>query len=125
MSIIKNLKYESDLQIQIINYLNLRKILYCASSQGFKLSIKSALKAVKMGYVKGFPDIIIYEPKGKFHGMAIEMKRNGGDISREQIWWRDQLIIREYHYFLCNPKLENYQIVNETINEINRYMELK
>ena len=36
------------------------------------------------GYKRGFPDVFVYEPRGAFHGLAIELKKDkGGRVSHE------------------------------------------
>jgi hypothetical protein len=44
------------------------------------------------GYKKGFPDVFVYEPRGAFHGLAIELKKEkGGRVSQSQKEWKQAL----------------------------------
>ena len=44
------------------------------------------------GYKKGFPDVFVYEPRGAFHGLAIELKKEkGGRVSQSQKDWKQAL----------------------------------
>jgi hypothetical protein len=67
--------------------------------------------------VKGFPDIFIYEPRGTFHGLAIEMKRvKGGKIEPEQIEWKEQLRNRGYASYICKGSEDAIKVIDEYFN---------
>lgn len=84
---------ESQIQTAIINYIKLQypKVLYCASAGGLRTSIKQARMMKATGYVRGTPDIAVYEPIGKFHSLFLEVKTLKGRPTKEQLWWRDEL----------------------------------
>jgi len=49
------------------------------------------------GYKRGFPDVFVYEPRGPFHGLSIEMKKEkGGRVSPAQKKWKEDLSVRNY-----------------------------
>ena len=49
------------------------------------------------GYKRGFPDVFVYEPRGPFHGLAIELKKEkGGRVSQAQKDWLNALEMRGY-----------------------------
>lgn len=51
----------------------------------------------KCGTRKGWPDIMIFEPRGKYHGLAIELKAHSkSKVSEEQKHWIDFLNERDY-----------------------------
>ena len=60
---------ESQIQTAIINYIKLQypSVLYCASAGGLRTSIKQARMMKATGYVRGTPDIAVYQIRGKFH----------------------------------------------------------
>ena len=91
-------RIEEQIQIAVIKYLNLAypDILYCASAGGMRTSFKQAVKMKKTGYVRGFPDLFIYEPIGDFHGLALEIKTKTGRPTKEQLNWRHRLNLRNY-----------------------------
>ena len=64
---------EANQQEIVIKYLRLAypHALYCASAGGMRTSYLQAIKMKRTGYVKGFPDLFIYEPNQDFHGLAI------------------------------------------------------
>jgi hypothetical protein len=76
-------------------------LLYCASAGGMRTSMGTAVKMKAAGYRKGFPDLMIYEPRGKWHGLAIEFKTAKGRLSPEQIEWGESLTERGYFWYVC------------------------
>lgn len=89
---------ESKTQEAIVKYIKLAypKALYCASAGGLRTSIKQAIMMKKTGYVKGTPDLAIYEPVNRFHGLFLEVKTKTGRATKEQLKWRDELNKRNY-----------------------------
>jgi hypothetical protein len=105
---------ELNIQIAVINHLKLQypKALYCASAGGMRTSMGTAKKMKASGYVKGFPDIFIYEPIGDIHGMAIEMKTRKGKPTKEQKEWQIKLEERGYLSYICNGFDEAKEIID-------------
>jgi hypothetical protein len=110
---------ESNQQEIVVKYLKLAypDALYCASAGGMRTSYLQAVKMKRTGYVKGFPDLFIYEPRGAFYGLAIEMKKEkGGAASPEQKRWQEQLRNRGYCSYICKGKDEAIKIIDEYFN---------
>lgn len=102
-------------QTLVVNYLAAKGYLYCASAGGVRTSIKQAVKMKATGYVAGVPDLSIYEPRGEYHGLFIEMKRTkGGNTSPAQKQWIEQLNKRGYKAVVCKGAAS-------AINEIEKY----
>ena len=108
---------EYQIQKNLIKYINLKypKLLYCASVGGVRTSYKQAIKMKATGYVAGFPDLFIYEPIGKYHGLALEVKIKKGRPSTSQLKWRHNLNERGY-------VAEITYGFEETIDVLNKYM---
>lgn len=89
---------EARTQEAIVKYIKLAypDALYCASAGGLRTSIKQAVMMKKTGYVKGTPDLAIYEPINKFHGLFLEVKTKTGRATKEQLRWRHELNLRNY-----------------------------
>jgi hypothetical protein len=110
---------ESNQQEIVIKYLRLAypDALYCASAGGMRTSYLQAIKMKRTGYVKGFPDLFIYEPRGEFHGLAIEMKKEkGGTASPEQKRWQKQLRNRGYASYICKGSEDAIKVIDEYFN---------
>jgi len=106
---------EDDLQTAVVTYLKLEyKALFCASLGGaYQKHHSQRLKAKRTGYIAGFPDLFIYEPRGVYHGLALELKTlkgtpykgNGhykklydvGGKRYNQTEWLEGLRLRGYH----------------------------
>ena len=111
---------EANQQEIVIKYLRLAypDALYCASAGGMRTSYLQAIKMKRTGYVKGFPDLFIYEPRNEYNGLAIEMKKEkGGVASPEQKRWQDQLRNRGYASYICKGSEEAMKIIDEYFNE--------
>ena len=95
-------------------YLALKGYLYCASAGGVRTSIKQAIKMKATGYVSGVPDMAIYEPRGNYHGLFIELKRSkGGTTSPAQKEWIEQLNKRGYKAIVCKGAYEAIKAIED------------
>ena len=70
---------EENIQISIVDYLKLQypNVLFTATMGGqFQRHYSQRLKAKRTGYLKGVSDLLIFEPKGRYCGLFIELKRD-------------------------------------------------
>jgi hypothetical protein len=97
-------------QSAVVYYLNRAypQVLYTASAGGAKTSKVTAGRLKISGYMKGCPDLMIFEPSGVYHGLFIEMKAPAvkglyqkGKASPEQLEWIDKLKRRGYRAVIC------------------------
>ena len=75
----KRKAYEESLQIGVSKYLRLQypNIIFTAESSGIRLTIGQAVKAKKQRSNHTQLDLWILEPRGKYHGLIIELKPDG------------------------------------------------
>ena len=107
---------EYQLQKAVCKYLDLQNVLYCGSMGGqYQVHLSQRIKAKKSGYKKGFPDLFIYEPRGTYHGLAIELKVVYNKASKPQIHWFNELNKRGYVAEICNG-------IDEVLAIIDRYL---
>jgi|26BtaG_2_1085354.scaffolds.fasta_scaffold04862_3 hypothetical protein len=88
----------------VIEYLRITHpgILLTIAPNGIKLTLNQGTKFKQMGYTAGTPDILIFEPRGEYHGLFIEMKRDkGGTPSRHQLKWLSRANNRGYKAKIC------------------------
>jgi len=90
---------EAGVQKAVIDYIKYQYpgILYCASAGGVRTSMKQAIKMKATGYVKGVPDLQIFEAVNNYHGLLIEIKDIKGVVSKEQKEWIKKLNERGYY----------------------------
>jgi hypothetical protein len=73
---------EESEHIAICNYIRYQypKVIFNTDLSGVKLSKAAAGKAKMLRSSKGYPDIMIFEPRAEKHGLFIELKRTGEKI---------------------------------------------
>lgn len=84
---------EAQVQLRVVAWLRSLqpKPLFCATVGGVDCSSAQRLKMWQTGYEKGIPDMLIYEPRGPYKGMAIEFKSARGWMRPEQNVWLAEL----------------------------------
>ena len=110
---------EYQLQKAVCKYLDLQNVLYCGSMGGnYQAHMSVRIRAKKSGYKRGFPDLFIYEPRGEFHGLAIELKVGYNKASKPQLHWQKELNKRGYKAEICTG-------IDEALEIINQYLKIK
>ncbi len=109
--------YEYEEQIAVIEFCELNNILVNHTANEGKRTYYQGNLLKKMGLKKGFPDVSILEPRGKYHGFYIEMKRKGNKPTKEQLEWLKNLKSRGYATAICYS-------ADDAINLITKYMSL-
>ena len=112
---------EDRLQSEVIKYIRYAypKVKYCSSAGGVYTGIAQARKMVRNGYVKGFPDLFIYEARNGYHGLAIEIKTIKGRATKEQQQWIDDLNDRGYYAKICKGLPHVLATIDIYFNEKN------
>ncbi len=106
---------ETELQIQVIEYINYQYpgTLYHHSANEGKRTVVNGSKLKKMGMSKGFPDVAILEPRGDYHGLFLELKRDKTcKLTTEQRLWLTRLKLRKYQAFKCTGFDEAKQVID-------------
>lgn len=68
---------------------------------GGKRSQTEAKRLKGQGVKAGVPDLCLPVARGGFHGLYIEMKRQGGTVSKEQSEWLQKLTRQGYLAAVC------------------------
>lgn len=68
---------------------------------GGKRGKREAIRFQAMGVKPGIPDLFLPAPRGRWHGLYIEMKRKGGYLSAEQKRLHPLLAAQGYAVCVC------------------------
>lgn len=112
-------KPEYRIQTDFVKHVRLYypDLLMTISPAGMVLSPGMAKISTALGYLKGTPDVMIFEPRGQYHGLFIELKAPGGRISPEQIKVLGKLSSAGYATAVCWSTLA-------AIEELEKYLKL-
>lgn len=108
------LSSEREHQRKVIKHLRANyDVLFSATVGGMDMRPLERIKMVNDGYVKGIPDLLIFEPRGQYHGLMIEMKKPGGKPTPEQLEWQTGLNKKGYKSCICYGVEEGIQCIDE------------
>ena len=96
---------EQALQEWFSLWLRCRNLLFCSSPAGRVIGWQAGKRAKRAGYVAGFPDVAIFEPRGIWHGLFIELKFQNSNIPTVQKDWRAKLIAKGYQAMIMPGNL--------------------
>lgn len=115
----KNKSPEHDIQVQVIDLLEslTPQPLFSATVGGVRLAMHTAKKMKEAGYRKGIPDLLIFEPKGIYCGLAIEVKTPVGRPSPHQKQWIADLNSRGWKAVVCKGYDECEKAILEYFND--------
>lgn len=98
---------ESHEQITLMQWAELQTFMYPELRllhhipNGGKRNMATAARLKREGVKAGVPDLCLPVPKGKWHGLYIEMKAAKGKTSPMQDWWIRQLRKQGYCVVVC------------------------
>jgi hypothetical protein len=105
---------EKTLHRAVCDYLRLQypKVLFNSDMSGLRLTMGQAVQAKTLRSMSGFPDLVIYEPRHGYHGLFVELKREGERIIKkdgsaatphisEQFKMLRALVDRGYYAHMC------------------------
>lgn len=123
------MKKEESLQIAISNYLKLQypRVIFTSESSGIRLTIGQAKKAKQQRSNCKLPDMIILEPRGKWNGLCLELKKEDEKVFKAN---GDPYAghIEEQHNTLCKLQQKGYMALfacgfNAAKKIIDEYMD--
>lgn len=77
------------------------------------MAMHTALKMKRGGYRKGIPDLLIFEPRNGYAGLAVEIKTDKGRASEHQKEWQSRLSERGWKAVIC----KGYEACIDAIDE--------
>ncbi len=96
-------KEEDILTGQVCAYISLQypDVIFTQDSSGIKLPIGLAKKMKNRRSSKGLPDIWILEPKGGYHGLFLELKKEGEQLQlKTSDKWKNEHIVEQAEILL-------------------------
>lgn len=111
---------EADEQKEFAAWCDAKGLLWAHIPNERKASGLTIYELEKQGMKKGFPDNFIAEPRGKYHGLFIELKRAKKSLSNkspEQRRWIKALAKKGYKAVFCYGAEEAKRAVLEYLEE--------
>jgi hypothetical protein len=110
----RHVPHEHEEQHMFTEFLKCSGLLYTATPVRAFTTARQRAANTRGGYVSGAPDVMIFEPRGKYHGIMIEMKRRkGGRISPEQTDFLARLEARGYRACVAHGADEAKRLVQK------------
>lgn len=78
---------ETDLQIACARYLDHLPVLWCHVANERQTTMMRGAKLKKMGVKSGVPDILIFEARHNYCGLAVELKFGRNKTTENQNHW--------------------------------------
>lgn len=122
---------ELDTQMMLADYIRLNYpevIFHSDFGSGVRLTMGQAIKQKRLnGGRRAWPDMLIAEPVGKYHGLFIELKKDGTRILKKDGTLVADEHIREQHHMLCELEKKGYKAVfgvglEQCIDIVNGYL---
>jgi len=108
---------EDNLQMAACTYLDSLNLLWCHVANERKTSKQAGARLKKKGVKPGVPDCMIFEPRGNYIGLVIELKIKPNKISDNQKRWLENLAIKGYKCVVCYD-------IDEVILVVSNYIKL-
>ncbi len=95
---------EKDLHMLVCKYIKTKYpgVLFNSDMSGVKLTKGQAARASALRSSKGFPDIAIYEQRGNWIGLFVELKREG-----TKVYKKDGSLVSDKHIIEQSLMLES------------------
>ena len=88
------------------------RLMYKIPNEG-KRSVVAGAMLKRAGMRPGFPDLFLPRPRGKYHGLFIEMKYDRGKTSKDQEEWISLLRGEGYACAVCYNASEAIEIIEK------------
>lgn len=115
-----NTKYfseEDHIQYQIVEWMKYAHkeafFIHVANEGRGRISFTQMEKIKGLGVKKGAPDLLFFDARHGFHGLAIEVKTPTGTVSREQQQFLTQLSHRGWLTHVARSFEKAQQIIND------------
>lgn len=122
---------EKELQINISKWIKLQypDVIFTSESSGLKLTIGQARALAKQRSDKGLPDMMIFEPRGGYNGLFVELKKEGSLIFKRDNTIRSDKHLQEQWEMIQRLRSKGYYAIfaigfDQARTAITKYMNL-
>jgi hypothetical protein len=111
---------EHDIQVALVELVQsvAPEVLFSATNGGVRLSMNQAKRMKAAGYLKGIPDLLFFESRQGFHGLAIELKAKRGKISPIQRQRLEEFDARGWRVAVCFGYEEALAVLRDYFEEL-------
>ena len=116
----------------VCDYLRLRYpcLLFNSDMSGLNLSQAQAGQAKMLRSDRGYPDLVLYEPRGRFYGLFLELKKEGTTIVKKNGEMVADEHIREQAKIIMRLNAIGYKArfaigLDDALQAIDDYMKIK
>lgn len=114
----KKINPEQQIQTELAKYLRTRGLLFTATTGGIAYHPRQLIRQKAMGYQRGVPDVLIFEARQGFHGLAIELKAPNGRLSDCQHTYLARLRENGFAAHCCYS-------LQEAIEAVEKYLRIE
>ena len=77
--------YEKDVAYAVSQYLQFKKLMYRFDlAADIRLTIGQAARNKKLqGDSRGYPDLVVLEPRGQYHALFVELKKDKSEVYKK------------------------------------------
>lgn len=99
-------------------YPEYRGLYFAVQNENARADSNASTGAVRraMGVVKGVSDTLMLIPRGKWHGLCIEYKREDGYQSQAQKEWQSKVEAQGYRYEVVRSLEEFKKLIKEYLS---------
>ncbi len=117
---------EHDEQAAVVDYLQIKypDVLFWANSNGAHLAGGARQRSAQMnklkaeGFLPGVSDMTIFEPRGGWSAMFLEMKKSdgGSGASDNQLWFLREVEKRGAFGVVCNGSANAIEVIDDYLS---------
>ena len=108
---------EDNLQKQVARYLDLNKVLWCHVANERKTSFQAGKRLKDKGVKSGVPDCLVFNQKGAYKGLALELKIKPNKPNENQKKWLLELSLLGWFCKIAYSFDEAKEIIDNYISE--------
>ena len=108
---------EDQFQTTIARYLDSLGVLYTHVANERKTSPQAGARLKRKGVKSGVPDILIFEPRAQYNGLAIELKVGYNKISENQTAWLEKLSTNGWMVMWSNDLDKVIETIDNYLNQ--------